>query len=125
MCITVSTPAPASFCIAALFSLVLQVVTSACWLCAGSFTHYRASNLQLITDACRTHRDRIVCTNTQAHVILALTVLMMVWAFVYFGLYFFYLSRSVYKLRNLPRQDHKLAHLMVNLQARPFPPPSI
>jgi hypothetical protein len=62
-----------------------------------------------------------VCTNTQAHVILVLTVLTMVWAFVYFGLYFFYLSRSVYKLRSLPRQDHKLAHLMVNLQARPFP----
>lgn len=49
---------------------------------------------------------------------MALTVLNMSWAYVYFALYFLYLMQAVYKLRTLPRQDHKMSNLMVRLQAR-------
>ena len=64
---------------------------------------------------CRFHRERIRCPTASLQ--LGMTVLWMVWAFVYFAMYFFYISRAVYTLRRLPRQEHKLAHLTVNLQA--------
>ena len=76
--------------------------------------------MSLHPDGCRVHSEVIQCITDHTH--LVLTILTMVWAFLYFGLYIFYLMRSVYKLRSLPRQDHKLAHLMVSLQASPFLP---
>ncbi len=66
---------------------------------------------------CYILRGDISCkiTNTQ----VALTVVMMSWSFLYFGLYLFYLLGAVGKLKTLPRQDHKMANLSVRLQACP------
>ena len=75
----------------------------------------------MLADDCRAHRDRFMCQDSLDRVVFVLTLLTMSWAFVYFGLYFVYLGRSVYKLRSLARQDHKLANLMVKLQACPSP----
>lgn len=48
---------------------------------------------------------------------LTLSVLAMVFAYIYFALFFLYLIQSMIKLRSLPRHDHKMSHLSVRLQA--------
>lgn len=68
---------------------------------------------------CRANKLAFRCTYGSTQV--ALSVLTMTWAFVYFALYFFYLMQSIYTLRKLPRQEHKMSHLMVRLQARISP----
>ncbi len=51
---------------------------------------------------------------------VALTVVMMSWSYIYFGLYLYYLVDAIRKLRRLPRQDNKMANLSVRLQACPL-----
>jgi len=50
---------------------------------------------------------------------LALSVVTMAFAYLYFALFFLYLIQSIIKLRSLPRHDHKMSHLSVRLQASP------
>lgn len=45
-----------------------------------------------------------------------LTVLLMAGAYIYFALYFYYLSQALLKLKDLPRQDNKMASLQIRLQ---------
>ena len=51
---------------------------------------------------------------------VALTVVMISWSYIYFGLYLYYLVDAIRKLRRLPRQDNKMANLSVRLQACPL-----
>ncbi|CAL5228580.1 g11739 [Coccomyxa viridis] len=45
-----------------------------------------------------------------------LTVLLMACAYIYFGLYFYHLFQAMIKLKDLPRQDNKMASLQIRLQ---------
>ena len=47
-----------------------------------------------------------------------LTVLLMACAYIYFGLYFYHLFQAMIKLKDLPRQDNKMASLQIRLQVR-------
>ena len=47
-----------------------------------------------------------------------LTVLLMACAYIYFGLYFYHLFQAMLKLKDLPRQDNKMASLQIRLQVR-------
>ena len=48
----------------------------------------------------------------------ALTILLMACAYIYFALYFFHLIQALLKLKDLPRQDNKMASLQIRLQVR-------
>ena len=49
---------------------------------------------------------------------IALSVLLMACAYIYFALYFYYLFRALFKLKDLPRWDNKMVSLQVRLQVR-------
>jgi hypothetical protein len=53
---------------------------------------------------------------TISNVQLALTILNMFPAYIYFVLYFWHIWRSMDKLKKLPRQDFKMANLSVRMQ---------
>ena len=57
-----------------------------------------------------------MCTVNAAEEVL--TVLLMVCAYIYFALYFFHLIQALLKLKDLPRQDNKMASLQIRLQVR-------
>ena len=57
------------------------------------------------------------CETTNAQ--LALTVLLMVTAYIYFALYFYHLIGALLELRTLPHQDHQITSLQVCLQVKP------
>ena len=57
------------------------------------------------------------CETTNAQ--LALTVLLMVTAYIYFALYFYHLIGALLELRTLPHQDHQITSLQVRLQVSP------
>ena len=48
-----------------------------------------------------------------------LTVLLMAGAYIYFALYFYHLFQALLKLKDLPRQDNKMASLQIRLQVCP------
>ncbi|EIE21255.1 alpha/beta-hydrolase [Coccomyxa subellipsoidea C-169] len=73
-----------------------------------------AYQFAMLAEDCMVHRNLIQCRINNVQV--ALTVLNMSWAYVYFALYFLYLMQSVYKLRTLPRQDHKMSNLMLRVR---------
>ena len=52
------------------------------------------------------------------HAEVALTVLLMACAYIYFALYFYHLAQALLKLKDLPRQDHKITSLQIRLQVR-------
>ncbi|CAL5228579.1 g11737 [Coccomyxa viridis] len=56
------------------------------------------------------------CETTNAQ--LALTVLLMVTAYIYFALYFYHLIGALLELRTLPHQDHQITSLQVRLQLK-------
>ena len=57
---------------------------------------------------------------------IALSVLLMACAYIYFALYFYYLFRALFKLKDLPRWDNKMVSLQVRLQvhSRTLPCPA-
>ena len=46
-------------------------------------------------------------------------MLLMACAYIYFALYFYHLIQALLKLKDLPRQDNKMAQLQIRLQVRP------
>ena len=69
------------------------------------------------TLTCHPHYAAAACALDRAET--ALTVLLMACAYIYFALYFYYLAQALLKLKDLPRQDHKITSLQIRLQARP------
>lgn len=73
------------------------------------------AHLRPLVSSCSAAIGSVDCTINGPQV--ALTALTTAWAFVYFGLYFYYLALAVHKLSKLPRQDHKIHNMMARLQA--------
>ncbi|BDA51093.1 hypothetical protein COCOBI_17-3130 [Coccomyxa sp. Obi] len=65
-------------------------------------------------DECVILNGDVRCKNPNTQV--ALSVVMMSWSFLYFGLYLFYLLDAVSKLKTLPRQDHKMVNLSLRVR---------
>ncbi|CAL8466200.1 g5736 [Coccomyxa elongata] len=89
------------------------IATAVYYLTAGYDSAYAQAGFRLARQ-CRSHELEFRCNFGGTQV--ALSVLTMTWAFVYFILYFFYLMQSIYTLRKLPRQDHKMSHLMLRIR---------
>ena len=64
------------------------------------------------------HPRHAVAACALDHAEVALTVLLMACAYIYFALYFYYLAQALLKLKDLPRQDHKITSLQIRLQVR-------
>ncbi|BDA51092.1 probable phospholipase A1-Igamma1, chloroplastic at C-terminar half [Coccomyxa sp. Obi] len=83
------------------------------YLTAGYASPYAQTGFRLARQ-CRAHELEFRCNYGGTQV--ALSILTMTWAFVYFALYFFYLMQSIYTLRKLPRQEHKMSHLQLRVR---------
>lgn len=77
----------------------------------------KAERTHLSVTDCYPRYVRYECGVTPAEI--ALTVILMACAYVYFALYFYHLIQALLKLRDLPRQDNKMASLQIRLQVHP------
>ena len=94
----------------------LQPQTTGLTGTGGQDASARAAQEARSYDDCYPRYAAQMCTVNAAEEVL--TVLLMACAYIYFALYFFHLIQALLKLKDLPRQDNKMASLQIRLQVR-------
>ena len=84
-------------------------------MCAGGIPS-RAKLFRARFADCWPHNTGDMCAINPVEI--ALTVLLMACAYIYFALYFYYLFQALLKLKNLPHWDNKMVSLQVRLQVK-------
>ena len=102
---------------------VYRATDQACCFCRQADGPAYTGGLDMSAEAAQDVRDHSECYPRYAQQMCAvndgekvLTVLLMACAYIYFALYFYHLFQALLKLKDLPRQDNKMASLQIRLQ---------